>query len=279
MDKRTVLLSGASGFLGRAIYNRLKKEGYKVIPLVRSPSGLENEISIDLSDANFLQNLGKLPKLVAVIHTAAYVDFAPNYDPSIFRVNTLASYDLARLARECQALFIFTSTATISGARAKVISNESAVNPDSPYALSKWLAEELVRKVCPDHIIIRFPGIYGKGGPSHLGINRSIDLALNGQRPELRGSGSGKRNYIFVEDAARVVVNSVVNQQRGTYLSAGPEDLSIKKMLNTICEVLMPGQELLCQDGKDSTDQIVNPSFPIFTGRTSFHEAIKSLKP
>jgi len=48
-----ILLTGASGFIGRTLLKFLQRDDYDVIPLVRTPHGLENEVVVDFNDRNF----------------------------------------------------------------------------------------------------------------------------------------------------------------------------------------------------------------------------------
>ena len=66
---------------------------------------------------------------------------------------------------------------------------------------------------------MRFPGIYGFGGPDHLGINVSIKNALNNKRPVLFGDGLARRNYIFVEINPRRSLHHVLINKSGCNLS------------------------------------------------------------
>ncbi|MEK7097419.1 MAG: NAD(P)-dependent oxidoreductase [Patescibacteria group bacterium] len=274
---KTILLTGASGFLGRTVYSRLQKEGYSVIPLVEKPAGLAGEIIIDLGDPEFISKLPPLSRLDAVIHTAARIDFSSRQDPAFFEINTLATHRLAKFSQEKKAHFIFTSSIAVFGNQARNIDEKTIINPESSYGLSKWLAEELIKNDCVSFSILRFPGIFGRNGGGHLGLNKAIGEALAGRAPKLAGPGSGRRNYIFVEDAAEVIFFSLKNKLQGTYFCGGTDKLPIRKILEKLCDAFLPGKKIIEENGPDSFDQIVGLSSPLPAART-FQEAFDFIK-
>ena len=274
---RTILLTGASGFLGKATYLSLIACGYDVVALVRRPSGFAGEIIVDLSKDDFESKLPDLTPRDAIVHLAAYVDFSSEFSAYLFKVNTLATNELAKYASRCGAQLVFASTATVCGVRTPIINSGSLIKPDTYYALSKWLAEELIIASKCQWTILRFAGLYGANGPYHLGLNKAIDLSLKGKPPELRGPGNGKRNYLFVEDAASMIVYCLEKRVQGVHFCAGPEVYSIKQLLESICEVLLNGETVIYGSGSDTADQIVEPSSALPAGR-SFKEVLKKIK-
>lgn len=274
---KTVLLTGASGFLGRNTYLSLTRCGYHVIPLVRRPSGFTEEIIADISEEGLESSLPDLIPGDAVVHLAARVDFSSEVNSYLFKVNTLATNKLAKYAARCEAHFVFASTCTVCGVKTSIIKQDTLIKPDTYYALSKWLAEELVRASQGRWVILRFAGLYGASGPHHLGLNKAIDLALSGEPPELRGPGSGKHNYLFVEDAASMIAHCLEKEVEGVHFCAGPEEHSIKQLLEIICEVLLVGKTPIYSPGSDTADQIVVHSSSLFAGHP-FKEALTEIK-
>lgn len=273
---KTILLTGATGFLGAEVYSFLKDRNHNIIPLVRRKSGLKGEIEIDLCANNLKSSISNLPHFDALVHLAAYIDFSTDFNPEHFCANSLATNDLALLAAVRNAHFIFTSTVAVYGKKTDYIDENTSVNPDTPYALSKWLGEEFLRRVCPTYTILRLAGIYGRNGPEHLGLNKAISGALRGEAPVLAGSGSGKRNYIFVKDAAAAITCVLENKITGTYLTSGSEVLSIREMLDIICEEFLPQAKIKHQEGFSETNQIMKNS-PKLPRTRAFKEALKSL--
>lgn len=274
--KNSVLVTGASGFVGRSLLGLLKSEHYHVIPMVRSPKKLPNEIVLDFTDDIFVRKVQELPPVNAIIHLGAKVDFKASKS-ELFVPNALATAILANWAKNIGAYFVFASTATICGVNNPLITKDTKPNPDTNYAYSKWLAEEIIKMSGVEYLILRISGIYGRAGPQHLGINNAIAGALQGNPPIQFGKGDIKRSYISVEDLSKVIMDCLKRKVTGGHLVAGPEPISIAEMLKTICEVFLPGKNPIYKDGGKGFDQIVEHSDELISGR-KFREALEYIK-
>ena len=271
-----VLLTGAAGFLGRATYTCLTQAGYKVIPAGHEKAYYPDQIILDLENAT-LKTMDRLPACDAIIHLASKVDFGQRFDEAIYKVNAIGSIMLAQVAKERGIKFIFSSMATVAGVAASFVSSSSPPSPDIPYALGKWITEKGIISMLEDFAILRFGGIFGLDGPSHLGLNNTIRNALNGELPQIKGSGNARRNYIYVKDAAKAIQYCVEGDIKGVHLIAGTEVLSIRKMLELVCsEYMMQGKPRLV-GGAEAQDQIIEPS-GIFPKTRTFVEALRDIK-
>jgi UDP-glucose 4-epimerase len=167
--------------------------------------------------------------------------------------------------------------AVICGLDNPYIKSDSKPKIDSDYGYSKWLAEELIRMSGVKYAILRIGGVFGRNGPKHLSLNRSIDNALNGIRPIQYGAGNQKRNYIYVEDLADILLYCLENRIEGTHLIAGSNTNTVSEMLETICHILLPDKKPEYKSGDNSHDQIIEHSQALLKGR-SFENAICDLK-
>jgi UDP-glucose 4-epimerase len=273
-----IILTGSSGFLGTWTYNRLSESGHDIIPMDKKSSGLEKEIIIDLSSLETQEILRIVKDAQAIIHIASVVDFSESFNKEIFEVNTLLSFRLARIAKLINSHFVFISGSFVHGRHSNKINKGVEDNPDLPYSLSKWLAEKLIEETYDKVTILRVCGIFGLNGPTHLGINKSISLALKEKVPPIvYGNGLGRRNYIYVKDVSKNINFIINNKIYGRFYVAGKEILSIKEMAEQICEVLLPNNLPLFVQGKETYDQIVEPSIELPTSIT-FREALYDIK-
>ena len=181
MDKRIVLITGANGYIGRALTQRLGRT-YRVIGLDRSPvednPDLAASYSIDLADdASVSAALEKVrddfgDQLAACIHLAAYFDITGEPNPLYETVNVEGS---RRLITELQAFdieqFIYASSMLVHepkplpGVR---IDESSPLGPTWPYPQSKADAEQVLRENRGDIpvVFLRFAGVYDDEGHS-----------------------------------------------------------------------------------------------------------------
>lgn len=272
----SVLMTGATGFIGHEL-NSLFAD-WEVEHLVRAPRRLGREVVWDF--------VSPVPEGVApcdvVVHLAASVDYAPEGRFAMYQSNVLSTLHLAQWCRLSNTPMLFASTASIHGGLG-VISPASPASPSSDYALSKLLAEEIVRSHVGRNFIMRISGVYGINGPAHMGLNAAITRAVeDGVRPELRGPGNGLRNYISVNDVARLLLHAaqeILTAPKGTSrieYAAGSEILSVKTLLQTISDVVLDGQGPTRTPGDDCGDFVVEGGWQPFP-LTTFSEYLSRL--
>ena len=274
--KKSVLITGANGFVGRHLLNALLSSDWNVTSLVHNKAGLTNEIVLDFCSEDFNTLLNTLSKVDVVVHLGAKIGWDDSSRQDFYVPNVLATAELVNWANKIGASFIFASTAIVCGAQNPCIISESKPNPDTDYGYSKWLAEELIKMSGVRFTTLRIAGVFGKHGPQHLGINKAIDNALNGEIPVQYGNGKIKRNYIYVKDLVDIITYCMENQIDGTHLVAGSSTNTIADMLQIICDKILPDTHPTYLNGIDGQDQVVTPS-PILPKGRIFKDAIKDI--
>jgi UDP-glucose 4-epimerase len=278
-----VLITGSTGFVGRHLVPLLETAGHEMFHLVRNKKRLEHEFVWDFKGPL----PGGIPECDAIIHLAAYVDFSLNLNVAQYNINTISTIKLSAYSNARNAHFILASMAGIHGSRHTLIDIDTPINPENHYAMSKYLAEEVVRTSVDNYSILRIGGIYGLDGPAHLELNNSInDAVYRKQTPVLKGSGKAKRNYICVLDVARWIL-SLVGQCRAatgstkdniqeTIYMAGPEIMSIEDYLQTLVETALPGRQIEKLEGAEAKDLVITES-PAPFNMMAFRQYITSL--
>ncbi len=273
---KKVLITGANGFTGRTLSQTLEDVGWETIPMTQWETGLKNEVTIDFCDEQFVSFLQTLAPVDAVVHLGTRVGWDGGSRVELFQPNVLATAELVQWARQNSSYFVFASAALIGGENATTIKAGCGLNTGNDYLYSKWLAEEIIKMSGIKHAILRISGIFGKGGPPHLGINTAITNALKGIPPVQYGDGKIKRNYIYVKDLCDIIKYCIEQPIEGTHLVGGVSENTIAEMLETICSVLLPGQKPDVRPGKKGHDQVIEPSPSLPKGRT-FEEAVRDI--
>lgn len=255
---KAVLVTGAKGFIGRETVRQLERQGWQVLPAVRCPEG-RNDVQLDLEDPGFPLKMLNLPRVDAIVHLAARVDFAGTV-ADMYIPNVAATASLLALAKRWNASFVFASTALMAGSDMVEIGPQMRANPNAPYMQSKWLAERLIEASGVRSTTLRIGGVFGLDGPGHLGLNRAIGAVVAGSRPRMVGSGRAKRNYVYVKDVAASIVRVLDEDISGIHLVAGKEVLSVAEMLQALCNAFLPGQTPDRVEGLESADQVIQPS-------------------
>lgn len=167
-----IAVTGAAGFVGRALCSHLQAKDHVVVPLVRRACGLALEVVVgDIGAATDWHPV--LAGCDAVVHLAARVhvmDDTAQDSLSLYRAtNTEATLNLARQASQAGVKrFVFISTIKVNGEGRDTAYRETDVPaPEDAYAISKWEAEQglqrIVRETGLEVVILRPPLVYGPG--------------------------------------------------------------------------------------------------------------------
>ena len=217
---KTVLVTGAAGFLGSTIVNQLIENDYKVIALVRKSSNSkhlkDSRIQIengDVRDSNFLSELVR--RVDYVVHAAA--TFSGDWD-YFYRVNVQSTDNLLQYSvKNKLEKFIYISSVSVyehSSWRPGFVFTENMPYEKERYtkyyAKSKMQAEKLVWKYIQNSdlpaVIFRPGAIYGPRG--HI-FPASLGLGIGEERIILMGNSNSKLPLSYVENVANAVCQSL----------------------------------------------------------------------
>ncbi len=217
------LITGAAGFLGSALANRLAREGHSVRGVddlsTGDPSVLSPDVLFTRGDVNDRPKLWTLLQDVdCVYHLAARVLVQESllYPREYNQVNVGGTVTLMEAMRDVGVRrVVFISSGAVYGNQTGQPVKESApVNPRSPYAVSKLAAEYYVRTIGSlwgiEAVCLRVFNAYGPGQhlpPVHAPvIPYFLRQACQNGTLVLHGDGSQTRDYVYVSD----VVNAMV---------------------------------------------------------------------
>ena len=224
-----ILVTGATGYVGRRIVGRLVEEGEAVRCLVRSTSdrtiveglGVETQPG-DVTDMASLKSACE--GVDSVVHTVAVI--REKGGATFDAINHMGTRNVTEAARE-------------AGVGRLVHLSAIGAGPDTryPYLYSKWQAEQAVMGSEVPHVTLRFSIIFGPGDEFINALAAAVKLA-----PVTPIIGSGKTAFqpIHVEDAARCATLALRNEKLlGQVLEVGgPDRLSYREIVNAIIRSL-----------------------------------------
>ena len=216
------LITGAAGFLGSALANRLASEGHAVIGVddlsTGDPNTLIPSVQFNRGDVNDRPKLWTLMQGVdCVYHLAARVIVPESvlYPREYNQVNVGGTVTLMEAMRDVGVRrVVFISSGTVYGNQPVQPVKESAVPiPRSPYAVSKLAAEYYVKSIGAlwgiETVCLRVFNAYGPGQhmpPVHTPvIPNFLHQALENGTIVIHGDGNQTRDYVYVDD----VVNAM----------------------------------------------------------------------
>ncbi|MEO8815907.1 MAG: NAD-dependent epimerase/dehydratase family protein [Mycobacterium sp.] len=250
------LVTGAAGFIGSTLVDRLRSDGHRVVGLDNFATGRATNLehrSDDL-DFTFVQAdivTGDLAAILAehspevVFHLAAQIDVRhsvadPQFDAS---VNVIGTVRLAEAARRAQVRKIVhtSSGGSIYGTPASYPTNEDTpTDPASPYAAGKVAGEiylntfrHLYGLEC-SHIAPA--NVYGPRQDPHgeAGVVAIFAQALlSGRSTKVFGDGSNTRDYVFVDDVVDAFVRAAGHDGDGRRFNVGTGVETSDRVLHT----------------------------------------------
>jgi len=199
-----IALTGATGFVGRAVVSALMAKSFKVSALVRDPTRAEMNSNVRLVQGD-LQNNAALDDLTrnadVVVHIAGVIGALRRND--FFVANEQGSLAVAETAaRNGVKRFVY-------------ISSLAAREPGlSMYGASKRAGEAAVEKFKTQMsvLVLRPPAVYGPGDRGTLPLLRSLTQSF----AVIPGTGTSRFSLIYIDDLARIVVEAAEATTTGT---------------------------------------------------------------
>jgi nucleoside-diphosphate-sugar epimerase len=248
-----VLVTGANGFVGRGVVDALSKSSFGVRTAVRHSSrasslagheAVVGDISPDTQWEEALLGVSMVVHLAARVHVMHDTTTDPLTE--FRKVNVLGTERLAReAARAGVRRFVYVSSIKVNGestnAHSGAFAEKNAPNPQDPYGVSKWEAEQALHRVAQETglevVIVRPPLVYGPG----VGANflRLLKLVHKGV-PLPFGLINNQRSLVYVGNLANAIITCLEHPAATgqTYLVSDGEDVSTPELIRHVAHAL-----------------------------------------
>jgi UDP-glucose 4-epimerase len=265
-----LLITGAAGFLGSALANRLAYEGHSVRGVddlsTGDPNVLSNEVHLTRGDVNDRPKLWTLLQDVdCVYHLAARVVVPESvlYPREYNQVNVGGTVTLMEAMRDVGVRrVVFISSGAVYGRQTdQPLHEEAPTRPQSPYAVSKLAAEYYIRTIGAlwgiETVCLRVFNAYGPGQhlpPVHPPVIPSMlrQARLHGTIV-IHGDGSQTRDYVYVDDVVSAMLTAAtapnVNQEI-INIGSGRE-ISVRDLVKLVTEVTGGSPEIVYNQRND----------------------------
>jgi len=240
MTKKAIVVGG-SGFIGSHVADRLSDEGYQVTIYDKIKSQwLRNDQKLIIGDVQDIEKLNQIIAGAEVVYNfaaLANLDEAFKEPIKTININILGNLNVLEACRTNNVRrFIYASTVYVH-------SRQGGFYRCSKQA-SEAYVEEYQKIYGLDYTILRYGSLYGPRADHTNGLYRIIKSALENGKVSYEGDIDAMREYIHVEDAARVSVDVIkddfINQ---SIVLTGQEPMRVEDMLKMLAEILGISQD------------------------------------
>jgi UDP-glucose 4-epimerase len=245
-----ILVTGGAGFIGKHLVKSLIKNKKNVSILDNFSNSDKKSISLfkkdqikifvgdirnndDILEATKNQNI--------VIHLAAKISVEESIKNSIetFQINVEGTKNLLEICKKnnVKKIIVASSAAVYGEGNEKYkITEQTKLNPISPYGESKIEMEKEIIKFCSDnqinYVILRFFNIYGLGQSIEYAgvITKFLEKIRKNENLEIFGDGMQTRDFVAIEDIINSIHNAIEYTENGIFNIASGEKITIKSL-------------------------------------------------
>ncbi|QUM79384.1 SDR family oxidoreductase [Moritella sp. 5] len=241
---RTLILTGAEGFIGREILPELQKT-FNVISLTRK--------NFDLSSSKYWEMLEKVD---TVIHLAALTSVEKSWNTPEYYIenNTSITLNVLKYCRINKVKLIFISSYMYGNSKELPVDEEQQRVANNPYALSKKIEEEIIEFYTKyygvDAAILRLFNVYGPEQSNSFLLGQMIEQACK-EKKIVVNDIRPKRDYVHIADVVSAIICIIRPEEKfrgGVYNICSGTSFSVKTIAQKIVENLPYAVEIINKD-------------------------------
>lgn len=225
---KTVLVTGADGFIGKYLCEELLVSGYEVIPIT-----LEN------GDVRNPELLNSFSNVNHIFHLAARTFVPESFDKSFdyYDVNIMGTINILEYCRKNKCSLTFLSTYVYGEPKYIPVDENHPILAMSPYHQSKIMCESVCefysRQFGVDITILRPFNVYGKGQDSKFLIPKILDQLIDKSVGAITVMDlAPRRDYIYIKDLINAMILTVSNVSSFSIYNVGSgESTSVEEVI------------------------------------------------
>lgn len=274
---KNIIVLGSNSFAGSSFINYALNKNYKIIGISRSKEKSKLELKYKdnlLKQKNFKfyrldinKDINKIIKIIKKIKKPVFIiDFAGqgmvaeswNNPDQWFKTNVISKINLIEKLKKIKInKYIRISTPEVYGSSSKMLLEENAYNPTTPYALTHSTIDKYLKLQKKEFnfpvLILRFSNFYGEYQPIYRIIPKTIISILKGKKLSLHGGGLSSRSFIYIDDFSNAIFKAInLKKQKQIVINiSSKEIITIKDLVKTICKKMNTNYKNIVKISKD----------------------------
>ncbi len=257
MQNKNIVVTGGLGFIGSHLVDKLVENNQVTVIDDKSSGKLQNlnnpqheNLQIIIGGINDLNLKEIFQNKDYVFHQAAMasVPLSVDFPEESHRINATGTLKILVAARDCgiKKLLNASSSAVYGDSTSMPLKENEAINPLSPYAVSKACAEQYCKVFSEvyglETVSFRYFNVFGpRQDPESqyaAVIPKFIDSLLNGNSPVIYGDGEQSRDFIYVNDVVDANIKACKSKFSGVLNLACGNALSVNELFSMIKNIL-----------------------------------------
>lgn len=303
--KKKIMITGSTGFIGRALLSALRKTSFDVTACYRTPRPFVKKfkspnisfVRLDLTRRNDFKKIKN--RIDSVIHLASHVHRSDRDDSfeMHFNNNVCGTLNLLEFCRERKVKkLIYVSTKYVYGRPNR--KNVDEKYPALPlgefynYGATKLICEQLCKRYAEKFgikiLLIRLSSVFGPDQEDNFLIPRLIEKVKNDNQVVLYGDGLNIMEYLFIDDCVGFLLKALRNNYQGLYNIGSGVPLRFKNIAKEIVRIFSDGKNFKLRFKPIVRTEPVENNFALninkakkeigFRPRYSFEAGLKQIK-
>jgi UDP-glucose 4-epimerase len=247
--KISVLVTGATGFLGKHLIQFLKEQSDICVFGISKRGGMVGDVAVQSVDLSVDDEVSvwqkETPAFDTVFHLAAFVPtsfYSTDAEQSFFR-NLHMTQNALSVAISNRAPFIYASSCSVYGTSEAVpITENTLPRPDNLYSVGKYVGELMCGVANARQgirtTILRINAPYGPSYAAPTVINIFLRAALESKDITLLGSGERTQDFTYIGDVVQALWLAFRKKETGIYNIAGGQPVTMRQLAETVLDVV-----------------------------------------
>jgi len=293
---KKILITGASGFVGRHILKELSNyKNLDITSVAAKGTKIDNQLikKLDITDTQTVKKFLARHQFNIIYHLAALIpkDDAAEAEKAIL-INGIGTLNLLQAAAQTKVnKIVYASSASVYNRKMNLPIKETYTLPTNLYGLSKLIGEmacELFQGQSESKIIsLRYASIYGYGQNENTVLPTFIKQAKTNKDLTIFGQGERSQDFIYIKDIARITTQVGFDDSCGVYNIGSGQETSMKELATKIIKVFGSKSKIISQGQENDITKFVldinqakqdlnyQPAFNLESGLIDYQTEIK----